>query len=70
MEELRQFYKFRPDEIFRRVTVSSLVGLMLEVSKLEYQVNVQMFITLCSECRGLSEYVTDLDYWSEMIIFE
>lgn len=37
MEELRQFYKFRPDEIFRRVTVSSLVGLMLEVSKLEYQ---------------------------------
>ena len=40
MEELRQFYKFRPDEIFRRVTVSSLVGLMLEVSKLEYQVHL------------------------------
>lgn len=38
MEELKHFYKFRPDEIFRRITVSSLVGLMIEVSKLEYQV--------------------------------
>lgn len=38
MEELRQFYRFRPDEIFRRVTVSSLVGLMIEVSKQDYQV--------------------------------
>ena len=40
MEELKHFYKFRPDEIFRRITVSSLVGLMIEVSKLEYQVNI------------------------------
>ena len=40
MEELRQYYRFRPDEIFRRVTVSSLVGLMIEVSKLEYQVRI------------------------------
>jgi hypothetical protein len=37
MEDIRHFYKFRPDEIFRRVTVTSLVTLMLEVSKLEYQ---------------------------------
>ena len=37
MEEIRQFYKFRPDEIFRRITVTSMVTLMLEVSKLEYQ---------------------------------
>lgn len=37
MEEIRQYYKFRPDEIFRRITVTSLVTLMLEVSKLEYQ---------------------------------
>ena len=37
MEELRQFYRFRPDEVFRRITVSSLTGLMIEVSKLEYQ---------------------------------
>ena len=37
MEEIRQYYKFRPDEIFRRITVTSMVTLMLEVSKLEYQ---------------------------------
>jgi hypothetical protein len=37
MEDIRHFYKFRPDEIFRRVTVTSLVTLMLEQSKLEYQ---------------------------------
>ena len=37
MEEIRQYYKFRPDEIFRRITVTSLVTLMVEVSKLEYQ---------------------------------
>ena len=37
MDEIRQYYKFRPDEIFRRITVTSLVTLMTEVSKLEYQ---------------------------------
>ena len=37
MEEIRQYYKFRPDEIFRRITVTSLVTLMVEVNKLEYQ---------------------------------
>ena len=37
MDEIRQYYKFRPDEIFRRITVTSLVTLMVEVSKLEYQ---------------------------------
>lgn len=37
LEEIRQYYKFRPDEIFRRITVTSLVTLMLEVSKLECQ---------------------------------
>lgn len=37
MEEIRQYYKFRPDEIFRRITVTSMVTLMLEVSKLEFQ---------------------------------
>jgi len=41
MEELRQFYRFRPDEVFRRVTVTSLVGLMIEVSKLEFQVFIR-----------------------------
>ena len=37
MEEVRQYYKFRPDEVFRRVTVNSLLALMLEVAKLEIQ---------------------------------
>lgn len=35
VEEVRQFYKFRPDEIFRRVHLNNLVNLMIEVSKLE-----------------------------------
>ena len=37
MEEVRQYYKFRPDEVFRRVTVNSLLALLLEVAKLEIQ---------------------------------
>ena len=37
MEEVRQYYKFKPDEVFRRVTVNSLLALMLEVAKLEIQ---------------------------------
>ena len=37
MQEVSQFYRFRPDEIFRRITVTSMVQLMLEQSKLEIQ---------------------------------
>ena len=37
MQEAGQYYRFRPDEIFRRITVTSLVSLMLEQSKLEVQ---------------------------------
>ena len=37
MQEAGQYYRFRPDEIFRRITVTSLVSLMLEQSKLEIQ---------------------------------
>ena len=37
MQEVSQFYRFRPDEIFRRITVTSMVSLMLEQSKLEIQ---------------------------------
>ena len=37
MQEAGQFYRFRPDEIFKRITVTSLVSLMLEQSKLEIQ---------------------------------
>ena len=37
MQEAGQYYRFRPDEIFRRITITSLVNLMLEQSKLEIQ---------------------------------
>ena len=37
MEEIRQYYRFRPDEIFRRVNITALVTLMLEQAKLEMQ---------------------------------
>ena len=37
MEEIKTYYKFKPDEIFRRITVTSLATLMIECSKLEYQ---------------------------------
>ena len=33
-EEVRHFYKFKPDEIFRRIHVTSLVALLIEVEKL------------------------------------
>ena len=36
-EEIKTYYKFRPDEIFRRINVTSLTTLMIECSKLEYQ---------------------------------
>ncbi len=38
MEEVRQYYRFRPDEIFRRVNITALLTLMLEQAKLEMQV--------------------------------
>lgn len=37
LEEVHQFYKFRTDEVFRRVNINSLVRLVTEVTKLEYQ---------------------------------
>ena len=38
LEEIRTFYKFRPDEIFRRINITALVALMIEVAKMEMQV--------------------------------
>ena len=37
LDELHQLYKFRSDEVFRRLTIDNLVSLVLEVNKLEYQ---------------------------------
>ena len=37
LEERSQLYKFRNDEVFRRVNVNNLVRLMVEQTKLEYQ---------------------------------
>jgi len=35
--EIQELYKFRNSEVFRRITVNNLVDLIIEVSKLEYQ---------------------------------
>jgi len=39
IEEIHQYYKFRPDEIFRRININSLVSLIIEVNKLEHQLD-------------------------------
>ena len=39
LEEVHQFYKFRNDEVFRRVNINNLVRLLIEQTKLEYQLN-------------------------------
>eukprot|EP00095_Tigriopus_kingsejongensis_P003813 maker-scaffold278_size225338-snap-gene-0.14 protein:Tk03813 transcript:maker-scaffold278_size225338-snap-gene-0.14-mRNA-1 annotation:"centrosomal protein of 41 kda" len=39
VQETRQFYRFRSDEVFRRISIASLVDLMLEVSKLAIQIS-------------------------------
>jgi len=39
IEEIQQYYKFRPDEIFRRININSLVSLVIEVNKLEHQLD-------------------------------
>ena len=37
LEEVHQLYKFRNDEVFRRVNINNLVRLVVEQIKLEYQ---------------------------------
>jgi len=37
LEEVQQLYKFRNDEVFRRININNLVRLLIEVTKLEYQ---------------------------------
>ena len=39
LEEVHQFYKFRNDEVFRRININNLVRLLIEQTKLEYQLN-------------------------------
>ena len=39
LEEVHQYYKFRNDEVFRRVNINNLVRLLIEQTKLEYQLN-------------------------------
>ncbi len=46
MEEVRQYYRFRPDEIFRRVNITALLTLMLEQAKLEMQVRSIVCVNL------------------------
>lgn len=46
LDEVHQFYKFRNDEVFRRVNINNLVRLLVEQTKLEYQ--------LCPRLQGLT----------------
>ena len=39
LEEVQQYYKFRNDEVFRRININNLVRLLIEQTKLEYQLN-------------------------------
>jgi len=39
LEEVHQLYKFRNDEVFRRVNINNLVRLVVEQTKLEYQLS-------------------------------
>ncbi len=50
MEEVRQYYRFRPDEIFRRVNITALLTLMLEQAKLEMQVKINSLSEFTSNC--------------------
>lgn len=56
LEEVHQFYKFRNDEVFRRVNINNLVRLIVEQTKLEYQLlpNKQS-TTVEQELNGLNE---------------
>ena len=48
LDELRHFYRFRSDEIFRRVNIRALLTLMLEQAKLEMQVKKRRSIVFYS----------------------
>jgi centrosomal protein CEP41 len=39
LDEVHQLYKFRNDEVFRRVNINNLVRLVVEQTKLEYQLS-------------------------------
>lgn len=49
LDEIHQFYKFRNDEVFRRITVNNLVSLMTEVGKLEHQLDPEILIVESQE---------------------
>jgi len=56
LEEVHQFYKFRNDEVFRRVNINNLVRLIVEQTKLEYQLcPVQQGLTVEQELGGLND---------------
>ena len=73
MEEIRQYYKFRPDEIFRRITMTSLATLMIETSKLEYQEEDAERLSRCAIKSHISYFwhffkILTLFIMSELII--
>ena len=56
LEEVHQFYKFRNDEVFRRVNINNLVRLFVEQTKLEYQLCPdQQKLSLEQQLNGMNE---------------
>jgi len=59
LEEVHQFYKFRNDEVFRRVNINNLVRLLVEQTKLEYQMFPdQQKLSIEQQLNGLNEDAT------------
>jgi len=59
LEEVHQFYKFRNDEVFRRVNINNLVRLLVEQTKLEYQLFPdQQKISIEQQLNDLNEDAT------------
>jgi len=59
LEEVHQFYKFRNDEVFRRVNINNLVRLLVEQTKLEYQLFPDhQKISIEQQLNGLNEDAT------------
>ena len=69
LEELHQLYKFRSDEVFRRVTIDNLVSLMVEVNKLEYQLRPSSSSVSSHHLNGLAVPEHELDKGTFFIYF-
>ena len=61
LEEVHQFYKFRHDEVFRRVNINNLVSLIVEQTKLEYQLNPPLSLRIVLKRKWLLKMIIILN---------